>query len=168
MSFPLFLVFPVYDAAGENKLSIVVKMTGITSPTLKPVVLHRALPSLSNGLESLKLSNSASSSNAQGKFFIECKRQCMLTGKKANNGYSVSFSNRRTKRLQRPNLQWKKYDINTSHCFFIFVQAVPLFCGGEGGISSFFWSGSTSFNLLCHKCQHVFSAYSYNTLYARH
>lgn len=36
------------------------------------------------------------------------KRQCQLTGKKANNGYSISFSHQRNKKLQQPNLQWKK------------------------------------------------------------
>lgn len=35
-------------------------------------------------------------------------RKCQLTGKKANNGYSVSHSHRRTKKLQEVNLQWKR------------------------------------------------------------
>ena len=35
-------------------------------------------------------------------------RKCMLTGKKANNGYTVSFSHRRTKTLQHVNLQYKR------------------------------------------------------------
>lgn len=35
-------------------------------------------------------------------------RRCMLTGKKANNGYAVSHSHRRTKKLQQVNLQWKR------------------------------------------------------------
>ncbi|XP_024378010.1 uncharacterized protein [Physcomitrium patens] len=35
-------------------------------------------------------------------------RRCDLTGKKANNGYKVSFSNHRTKHLQQPNLQYKR------------------------------------------------------------
>lgn len=35
-------------------------------------------------------------------------RRCQLTGKKANNGFAVSHSHRRTKRLQQPNLQWKR------------------------------------------------------------
>lgn len=35
-------------------------------------------------------------------------RKCQLTGKKANNGYAVSHSHRRTKRLQQVNLQWKR------------------------------------------------------------
>jgi large subunit ribosomal protein L28 len=35
-------------------------------------------------------------------------RICQLTGKKANNGYSVSHSHRRTKKLQQANLQWKR------------------------------------------------------------
>jgi large subunit ribosomal protein L28 len=35
-------------------------------------------------------------------------RVCQLTGKKANNGYAVSHSHRRTKKLQEANLQWKR------------------------------------------------------------
>jgi large subunit ribosomal protein L28 len=35
-------------------------------------------------------------------------RRCQLTGKKANNGFAVSHSHRRTKRLQQVNLQWKR------------------------------------------------------------
>ncbi len=35
-------------------------------------------------------------------------RICQLTGKKANNAYSVSHSHRRTKKLQEVNLQWKR------------------------------------------------------------
>lgn len=35
-------------------------------------------------------------------------RRCQLTGKKANNAFSVSHSHRRTKRLQQANLQWKR------------------------------------------------------------
>jgi large subunit ribosomal protein L28 len=35
-------------------------------------------------------------------------RRCQLTGKKANNGYSISHSHRRTKRLQQANLQTKR------------------------------------------------------------
>ncbi|BAZ04381.1 50S ribosomal protein L28 [Calothrix sp. NIES-3974] len=35
-------------------------------------------------------------------------RRCQLTGKKANNGFSISHSHRRTKRLQHANLQVKR------------------------------------------------------------
>lgn len=35
-------------------------------------------------------------------------RQCLLTGKKANNAYAVSHSHRRNKKLQEVNLQWKR------------------------------------------------------------
>ncbi len=35
-------------------------------------------------------------------------RKCQLSGKKANNGYAISHSHRRTKKLQEPNLQWKR------------------------------------------------------------
>lgn len=35
-------------------------------------------------------------------------RVCDLTGKKANNGYNVTFSHKRNKRLQHANLQYKR------------------------------------------------------------
>lgn len=35
-------------------------------------------------------------------------RRCDLTGKKANNAFSISHSHRRTKRLQDANLQTKR------------------------------------------------------------
>jgi large subunit ribosomal protein L28 len=35
-------------------------------------------------------------------------RICQLTGKRANNGFAVSHSHRRTKKLQGVNLQWKR------------------------------------------------------------
>lgn len=35
-------------------------------------------------------------------------RVCNLTGKKANNGYAISHSHRRTKKLQHVNLQFKR------------------------------------------------------------
>ncbi|PSN20093.1 50S ribosomal protein L28 [filamentous cyanobacterium CCP5] len=35
-------------------------------------------------------------------------RKCQLTGKKANNAFSISHSHRRTKRLQHANLQSKR------------------------------------------------------------
>jgi large subunit ribosomal protein L28 len=35
-------------------------------------------------------------------------RICQLTGKKANNGVSISFSHKRNKRLQGVNLQQKR------------------------------------------------------------
>ena len=35
-------------------------------------------------------------------------RRCQLTGKKANNAFSISHSHRRTKRLQHVNLQYKR------------------------------------------------------------
>jgi large subunit ribosomal protein L28 len=35
-------------------------------------------------------------------------RQCQLTGKKANNSVSISFSHKRNKKLQNVNLQQKR------------------------------------------------------------
>ncbi|KFM29206.1 50S ribosomal protein L28 [Auxenochlorella protothecoides] len=39
---------------------------------------------------------------------ITASRVCDLTGKKANNGYNVTFSHKRNRKLQQPNLQDKK------------------------------------------------------------
>ncbi len=39
---------------------------------------------------------------------IAATRECMLTGKRANNGYVVTFSHKRNKKLQQVNLQYKK------------------------------------------------------------
>jgi large subunit ribosomal protein L28 len=44
-------------------------------------------------------------------------RKCMLTGKKSNNGYTVSFSHRRNKHLQMANLQWKRIWDERNGCF---------------------------------------------------
>lgn len=35
-------------------------------------------------------------------------RHCQLTKKTRNNAFSVSHSHRRTKKIQNPNLQWKR------------------------------------------------------------
>lgn len=40
--------------------------------------------------------------------FLTASRICDLTGKKANNGYVVTFSHKRNKKLQHVNLQYKK------------------------------------------------------------
>jgi large subunit ribosomal protein L28 len=37
-----------------------------------------------------------------------CRRECMLLGKRANNGMSISFSHIRNHKLQQVNLQWKR------------------------------------------------------------
>ena len=44
-------------------------------------------------------------------------RVCDLTGKRANNGFSISHSHRRTKRLQYANLQDKKIWWKEGNCF---------------------------------------------------
>lgn len=35
-------------------------------------------------------------------------RRCQLTGKKANNGFTISHSHIRNHKLQQVNLQWKR------------------------------------------------------------
>ncbi|CAM6100006.1 unnamed protein product [Calypogeia fissa] len=54
--------------------------------------------------------SSSSSSAAATPLLVQpiAKRVCDLTGKKANNGYRVSFSKHRTKHLQGVNLQYKR------------------------------------------------------------
>jgi len=37
------------------------------------------------------------------------ERVCDLTGKRRNNGYNVSFSLKRTKKVQQPNLQFRRF-----------------------------------------------------------
>ena len=44
-------------------------------------------------------------------------RVCELTGKRANNAFSISHSHRRTKRLQHANLQDKKIWWAEGNCF---------------------------------------------------
>lgn len=44
-------------------------------------------------------------------------RVCDLTGKRANNGFAVSHSHRRTKRLQHVNLQDKRVWWAEGNCF---------------------------------------------------
>jgi len=44
-------------------------------------------------------------------------RRCQLTDKHANNGYAVSHSHRRTKRLQEANLQSKRIWWEEGQCF---------------------------------------------------
>lgn len=59
--------------------------------------------------------------------FETVKRVCDLTGKKRNNGFSISFSHKRNKKIQYPNLQkrkvywargqrWVKMKISTKVC----------------------------------------------------
>lgn len=42
------------------------------------------------------------------RYAAAARRQCDLTGKVANNGYNVTFSHKRNKKLQGVNLQEKK------------------------------------------------------------
>ena len=35
-------------------------------------------------------------------------KKCAISGKKANNGYKISFSNKKSRKLQHVNLQRKK------------------------------------------------------------
>eukprot|EP00238_Polyblepharides_amylifera_P011612 CAMPEP_0196582430 /NCGR_PEP_ID=MMETSP1081-20130531/38877_1 /TAXON_ID=36882 /ORGANISM="Pyramimonas amylifera, Strain CCMP720" /LENGTH=146 /DNA_ID=CAMNT_0041902985 /DNA_START=119 /DNA_END=559 /DNA_ORIENTATION=+ len=52
--------------------------------------------------------NSMSVASRPARLDVQMSRKCALTGKKANNGYVVTFSHARNKVLQQPNLQLKK------------------------------------------------------------
>lgn len=41
--------------------------------------------------------------------FVLSGRVCPFTGKRSNNANKVSFSNKKTKKLQKVNLQYKRY-----------------------------------------------------------
>ena len=58
-------------------------------------------------------------------------RKCMLTGKRANNGYTVSFSHIRNKKMQRANLQVRLRAWFWSRCWLrraSFGRRIRLFC----------------------------------------
>ena len=44
-------------------------------------------------------------------------KKCKITGKKANNGYNVSHSHIRTKKIQNVNLQSKKIWLHSRQCW---------------------------------------------------
>lgn len=50
-------------------------------------------------------------------FQMPCRKSCMLLGKRANNAMSVSFSHRRTHKMQEVNLQWKRIFWPEGNCF---------------------------------------------------
>ncbi|CAI5470051.1 unnamed protein product [Closterium sp. Yama58-4] len=66
------------------------------------------LAGLSQGLANMSLSRSSAQPAVSRVVTPVAKRVCDLTGKRRNNGYSVSFSNHRTKKVQQPNLQYKR------------------------------------------------------------
>ena len=58
-------------------------------------------------------------------------RKCMLTGKRANNGYTVSFSHIRNKKMQRANLQVRLSAWFWSRCWWrraSFGRQIRFFC----------------------------------------
>ncbi|CAI5944746.1 unnamed protein product [Closterium sp. NIES-64] len=66
------------------------------------------LAGLSQGLANMSVSRSSAQPAVSRVVTPVAKRVCDLTGKRRNNGYSVSFSNHRTKKVQQPNLQYKR------------------------------------------------------------
>ncbi|KAK9834336.1 hypothetical protein WJX81_008157 [Elliptochloris bilobata] len=55
-----------------------------------------------------RLSVAPSTSGRRLGLSVEASRVCQLTGAKANNGYVVTFSHKRNKKLQEVNLQYKR------------------------------------------------------------
>jgi large subunit ribosomal protein L28 len=87
-------------------------METVLASSLCASVASQALASRQAQLSgsSLACSSQQSAASAAGPTLVQIRasRRCDLTGKKANNGYKVSFSNHRTKHLQQPNLQYKR------------------------------------------------------------
>ena len=50
-------------------------------------------------------------------FQMPMRKQCMLLGKRANNAMAVSFSHRRTHKIQEVNLQWKRVFWTEGNCY---------------------------------------------------
>ena len=62
---------------------------------------------------------------------------CDLTGKKSIVGYSVSFSNHKTKRRFNPNLQTKKFFVpETGEWITLKVSAAAIRTINKNGISA--------------------------------
>ena len=55
-------------------------------------------------------------------------RVCQLTGKKANNGYVVTFSHKRNKKLQGVNLQYKRLYWPEAQRFVRLRLSTKVFC----------------------------------------
>lgn len=60
---------------------------------------------LTSAFQTLRVSSPA---GRRQRLCVEASRTCQLTGKKANNGYVVTFSHKRNKKLQGANLQYKR------------------------------------------------------------
>lgn len=77
---------------------------------LKPcTALHGSVRSSFHGMTQAFQGLSLSTKQARPlRLTVEASRVCDLTGKKANNGYNVTFSHKRNKKLQHVNLQDRK------------------------------------------------------------
>lgn len=79
--------------------------------SLKPcTVVHGSKASSFNGslVQAFRGLNVSSNQARPMRLAVEASRKCDLTGKVANNGYTVTFSHKRNKHLQHVNLQEKK------------------------------------------------------------
>ena len=77
--------------------------------TVKPVMqVTRQFASLGNTFTQKAAAAPAKVDTTVQSIHGKSGRKCMLTGKKANNGWTVSFSHIRNKKLQGVNLQYKR------------------------------------------------------------
>merc|ERR1711990_641186 len=77
--------------------------------TVKPVMqVTRQFASLGNTFTKKAAAAPAKVDTTVQSIHGKSGRKCMLTGKKANNGWTVSFSHIRNKKLQGVNLQFKR------------------------------------------------------------
>eukprot|EP00899_Mesostigma_viride_P016550 jgi/Mesvir1/24897/Mv22119-RA.1 len=56
-----------------------------------------------------KFQNLSTTSGAGTRKVTQMSRVCDMTGKKANNAMAISFSHKRHKKLQQPNLKMKRF-----------------------------------------------------------
>lgn len=82
--------------------------------TLKPAVsvsgsVQSAYAGMESSFRKLTVAQTSATSVAMPRLApVQMSRVCDLTGKKANNGYVVTFSHKRNKKLQGANLQYKR------------------------------------------------------------
>ncbi|KAI7844089.1 hypothetical protein COHA_002230 [Chlorella ohadii] len=78
--------------------------------SLKPTVqlFSSKASSLQRGTAVAAVQRLAAPAARSAQLVVEASRTCDLTGKRANNGYVVTFSHKRNKKLQQVNLQYKK------------------------------------------------------------
>lgn len=92
--------------ASSMSLRVVAPLSGKSQARLGSS--HSEVAGLARGFGELSLARSPAQPAVSRVVAPVARRVCDLTGKRRNNGYSVSFSNHRTKKVQQPNLQYKR------------------------------------------------------------